>query len=266
MFDSTKAWLLLVKIAGFAVFAFLLLPILAIIPLSFSSGSILAYPLPGFSLRWYESVFADSKWASAIGNSLIVAVATVALATPLGTLAALGLNRLNFPGKALLMALLISPMIIPVIITAIGVYFFFAPLGLANSLTGLVLAHTAIAVPFVLVTVNAALSGLDRNLGRAGASLGAAPLQVFRRITLPLIAPGIISGAIFAFAASFDEVVIALMITGPAQRTLPRELLSGTRENLDPTVLAVATLLTVVSAAMLLAMVYLQNRNRDPAS
>lgn len=249
--DAAPAWKLLTRLAGALVLAFLMLPIVAIVPLSFNGGSILAYPLEGVSLRWYELVLTSERWWSAAGNSVIVASATVALATPLGTLAALGLARAQFPGKTALTALLISPMIVPVIILAVAVYMAFAPLGLANSLTGLVLAHTALAVPFVLVTVTASLKHLDPTLLRAGASLGAAPLVVLRRVTLPLISPGIVSGAIFAFAASFDEVVIALMITGPAQRTLPRELLSGTRENLDPSILAVATILIVLSVGLL---------------
>ncbi|SIT53728.1 ABC-type spermidine/putrescine transport system, permease component II [Mesorhizobium prunaredense] len=261
MLDSTRIWLWGGRLAGALVLGFLLLPIFAIVPLSFNGGSILAYPLQGLSLKWYAAVTSTPRWLHAVGNSLIVAVSTVAIATPLGTLAALGLDRIQFPGKSLLMALLISPMIVPVIITAVGVYFFFAPLGLANSLTGLVLAHAVIAVPLVLVTVNASVSQLDRGLLRAAESLGASPMTTFRKITVPLILPGIVSGTIFAFAASFDEVVIALMITGPGQKTLPRELLSGTRENLDPTVLAVASILIAISAGLLLLLTLVQHRS-----
>lgn len=260
MIDSVKIWLWVARIAGMLVLAFLLLPLFAIVPLSFNSGSILAYPLAGLSTKWYAAVFSAPRWIGSIGNSLIVGIATVAISTPLGTLAALGLNHMEFRGKALLMALLISPLIVPIIITAVGVYFFFAPLGLANSLVGLVFAHSAIAVPFVLITVNASVSQLSKGLQRAAASLGAPPLVVFRAITLPLIAPGIISGMIFAFAASFDEVVIAMMITGPSQKTLPRELLSGARENLDPSVLAVASILIGVSAGLLLLTTAIQHR------
>ena len=156
-------------------------------------------------------------------------------------------------------------MIVPIIITAVAVYMFFAQIGLANSLGGLVLAHTALAVPFVLVTVSASLARLDDALPKAGASLGAGPLTVFGRITLPLIMPGIVSGSIFAFAASFDEVVIALMVTGPSQRTLPREFLSGARENLDPTILAVATILILISTALLLTLTRLRD-DKDRAN
>jgi putative spermidine/putrescine transport system permease protein len=153
-----------------------------------------------------------------------------------------------------------SPMIVPTVITAVGIYFLFSRLGLANSLTGLVLAHTALAVPFVVITVSASLSQLDRVLLRASASLGAGGLTTFRRVTMPLIMPGIVSGAIFAFTTSLDEVVVAILLTGPEQRTLPRELLSGTRENLDPTVMAVATLLITLSVILLLVFTALQRR------
>jgi putative spermidine/putrescine transport system permease protein len=154
-----------------------------------------------------------------------------------------------------------SPMVVPTVITAVGIYFLFSRLGLANSLSGLVLAHTALAVPFVVITVSAALSQLDRVLLRASASLGAGGLTTFRRVTMPLIMPGIVSGAIFAFTTSFDEVVVAILLTGPEQRTLPRELLSGTRENLDPTVMAVATLLITLSVILLLVFTALQQRS-----
>ncbi len=262
MVSAGRKWKLASRMIAILVFVFLIGPIFAIIPLSFNGGSILAYPLDGLSLKWYAKVLDTPRWWTAISNSVLVGTATVALATPLGTLAALGLSRSNFIGKALLTALLMSPMIVPTIITAVGIYFYFAPLGLANTLTGLVLAHTALAVPFVLVTVSAALSKFDRTLLRAGASLGAAPLSTFRRVTMPIIMPGIASGAIFAFTTSFDEVVVAIMLTGPAQRTLPRELLSGTRENLDPTVMAVATVLIAVSAVLLLLLTLIQHKAR----
>jgi putative spermidine/putrescine transport system permease protein len=262
MINSARLWNVASRTIAVLVLIFLLSPILAIIPLSFNSGSILAYPLDGVSLKWYGVFFMSARWWSAISNSLIVGCATILLATPIGTLAALGLTMIDFRGKAFLTAVLLSPMIIPTIITGIGIYFFFAQRGLANSLTGLVLAHTALALPFVLITVSASLKQFDRTLLKAGASLGAGPISAFHRIALPLIMPGIASGAIFAFTTSFDEVVVAIMLTGPAQRTLPRELLSGTRENLDPTILAVATVLIVVSAAMLLLLTYIQNRSR----
>ena len=262
MLDTPKILRSLTRALGVLVLLFLLLPLLAIIPLSFNSSPFLSYPLEGFSLQWYAKVLADDRWLSALRNSLIVGGATVAIATPLGTLAALGLSQTSFRGKSLVVAGLMSPMIVPTIITAVGIYFLFSRIGLANTLTGLILAHVALAVPFVLITVTAALAQLDRGLLRASASLGANGLTTFVQVTFPLILPGIISGAIFAFTTSFDEVVVAVLLTGPEQRTLPRELLSGTRENLDPTVMAVATLLIIFSTALLLVFAGIQRRGR----
>jgi putative spermidine/putrescine transport system permease protein len=264
MFDSTRYWLAGIRFTGVLVLAFLVLPLLALVPLSFNGSSLLAYPMSGWSWQWYEAFFRNPRWSGAIANSLVVGLCTVGLATPLGTAAALGLSMAEFRGKAVLIAVLLSPMILPTIIAAVGMYFFFAPLGLANSLTGLVLAHTALAVPFVVVTVSGSLHHLDRTLAAAAASLGAAPWRVFRRITLPLILPGIGAGAVFAFATSFDEVVVALMLTGPEQRTLPRELLSGSRESLDPTIMAVATVLILLATLLLLTMSRLQRTPRRP--
>lgn len=249
-----------------AVLVFLLLPIAAIVPLSFSSGSFLSYPLPGWSLRWYAEVFAgDGKWLRALGNSLHVGLAATALAVLLGTLAALGLARQRGAWAALLKALMLSPMIVPVILIAVGSYFFLAPLALTSTYTGLILAHTVIAVPFVVVPVLTALEGLDPNLGRAAAACGAPPVMAFRRVTLPAIAPAVASGALFAFAASFDDVVIALLIAGPEQRTLPREMFSGLRDSITPALTAVATVMIVCSTALFLGMLALQRRARRQA-
>ncbi len=236
------------------VLLFLIAPILAIMPLSFSSGSLLTFPLPGLSLRWYEFVLSSGRWLSALRNSFIVGTSATALATVLGTLAALGLNRAQLPLKPLLMAVLLSPMIVPTVITAVGVYFFFAPLGLTNSFSGLILAHTALGAPFVVITVNATLQGFDANLTRAAASLGAGPTRAFFRVILPLILPGVVSGMVFAFATSFDEVVVALMLAGPDQRTLPREMFMGIREQISPEITAIAAALIIFAATLLLAM------------
>jgi len=257
-FNSHVIWFWLGRFCGVAVFAFLLFPILAIIPLAFNEGSIIAYPLQGISGKWFASIFATARWPHALWNSTLVACGTVAIALPLGTSAALGFHRLNFPGKTLLAAIFVSPMIVPVIITAIGIYFFFAPLGLANNLMGLILAHSAIAVPFVFITVSASVSQIDPQIQFAASSLGSPPLFTFWHVTLPLIRSGILSGGIFAFATSFDEIVIAMMITGPVQRTLPRELLSGVRENLDPTMLAVASIIIAISATLLLLTAFIK--------
>jgi len=243
------------------VLLFLLAPILAIVPLSFSSGNFLTYPLPGYSLRWYEELLTSEKWIPALRNSMIIGVSSTILSTALGTLAAMGLNRAQFAFKPLVMGLLLSPMIVPMVITAIGVYFFFAPLGLTNSYTGLILAHTALAAPFVVITVSATLAHFDGNMSRAAASLGASPTLAFFRVVLPLIMPGVFSGALFAFATSFDEVVVALMIAGPEQRTLPREMFSGIRESINPTITAVATVLICTSILLLSCLEMLRRRS-----
>ena len=245
-----------------AVLGFLVLPLLAIVPISFSSASFLSLPIPGVSLRWYEALFTSPVWGRAFLNSMIVGTIAASIAVVLGTLAAVGLHRNDFRGKALLMGLLISPMIVPIVIVALGSYFFYAPLGLASSLLGLSLAHAALGAPFVLVTVSATLTGFDANLARAAASLGAAPLTVFRRVTLPVIAPGVISGALFAFVTSFDEVVVALFLTGPLQRTLPRQMFDGIRENISPTILAAATLLIALAVMLLLTAEFLRRRSQ----
>jgi len=246
---------------GGLVLFFLIVPIIAIIPLSFSSGNFLTYPLPGFSLRWYAELLTSDRWLPALRNSLIIGVSSTILATGLGTLASMGLTRARFPMKPLVMGLLLSPMIVPVVIVAIGVYFAFAPLGLTNSYTGLIIAHTALGAPFVVITVSATLAQFDTSLSRAASSLGAPPLVAFRRVILPIIAPGVASGALFAFAASFDEVVVALMIAGPEQRTLPREMFIGIRESINPTITAVATVLILTSVVLLLCLEALRRRS-----
>jgi putative spermidine/putrescine transport system permease protein len=243
------------------VLAFLILPILVIVPLSFSSGTFLTFPIPGLSLRWYQEFFTSAPWQLSLRNSLIVASATTVVATGLGTLAALGLTRASLPGRTLLMGLILSPMVVPLVIIAVGVYFFYAPMGLTGSLLGLTLAHTALAVPFVVITVAATLQGFDLNLSRAGASLGASPARVFFRIVLPLILPGVISGALFAFVTSFDEVVVALFLTGPQERTLPRQMFNGIRENISPVITAVASLLILISVLLLTTVELLRRRN-----
>ncbi|MBK1664778.1 polyamine ABC transporter permease [Rhodospirillum rubrum] len=256
-----KFWITLLWVGAVGVLFFLMAPILAIIPLSFNGGQFLTYPLQGFSLRWYEAFFTDPVWIRALRNSLIIGIASTILATGLGILASLGLVRAKFRGKGLVMAVLLSPMIVPVVITAVGFYLFFAPLGLTANYPGLILAHTALAAPFVVISVTATLQGFDMNLARAAASLGADQLTTFRRVILPLIAPGVASGALFAFATSFDEVVVVLLVAGPEQRTLPREMFSGIRENISPTITAVATVLILFSTLLLIALEALRRRN-----
>jgi putative spermidine/putrescine transport system permease protein len=241
-------------------FAFMLAPILAIIPLSFNSGSYLTYPLQGFSLRWYEAVFAPTPWMPALWNSLTIGGSVMVLATVLGTLAAYGLNYADFPGKTLVAVLLISPLVVPIVITALAIYIAFVPWGLVNSFTGLVLAHTVLAIPFVVITVSATLQGFDRTMPRAAASLGAGPLTSFFTVTLPLIAPGIVAGAVFAFVTSFDEVVVALFMAGPEQFTVPRRMFDALRDKLNPSIIALAVSLVTISTLLMVVMELLRWR------
>ena len=234
-------WLAL-RAFGVAMLVFLLLPILVIVPLSFSASSFLAYPMPGWSLQWYENLFTSAEWARAAKNSFIVAPAATVIATVLGTLTAVGLARVQFPGKGLLMSVLIAPMVVPIVVVGVATYLFFARIGLSDSYTGLILVHAALGAPFVVTTVLATLQGFNHNLVRASLACGASPLTTFFRVTLPVIAPGVISGALFAFATSFDEVVVTLFLAGPSQVTLPRQMFTGIRENINPTIAAVATM------------------------
>jgi len=258
--DKLAWWALRALCVG--VLVFLLLPILVIVPLSFSDSSFLVYPIPGWSLKWYHNLFGSAEWARAAKNSFIIAPAATLVATSLGTLAAVGLARTNFPFKGLLMSLLIAPMVVPIVVVGVSTYLFFAPLGLADSYTALIIVHAALSAPFVLTTVLATLQGFDNNLLRASLGLGERPLRTFFRITLPVIAPGVISGALFAFATSFDEVVVVLFLAGPDQLTLPRQMFNGIRENISPTIAAVATLLIIFTTALLLALEWLRGRRR----
>jgi len=245
-----------------AVLVYLLAPILAIIPLSFSSSSFLSYPMPGLSLKWYQNLFNAPEWSNATRNSFIVAPAATVIATALGTLAAVGLSRTDFRFKGLLMAVLIAPMVVPIIVVGVATYLYFAPLGLTDSYVGLIAVHAALGAPFVLTTVLATLSNFNHNLVRASLSLGETPFRTFIRITLPVIAPGVISGALFAFATSFDEVVVTLFLAGAEQTTLPRQMFTGIRENISPTIAAVATLLILFTTSLLLVLEWLRGRRR----
>ena len=253
-------------------FVFLVAPILVIVPLSFNAQpyftfteGMLRLDADAWSLRWYRSIVEDEQWGRALANSMIIGVAATVLATTLGTLAALGLANPAMPGRRAAMGILISPMITPVIIVAVGVFFFYSNLGLAQTHLGLILAHAALGAPFVVITVTATLAGFDHTLLRAGASLGAGPLTRFRRIQLPLIAPGVFSGGLFAFAASFDEVVVVLLMGGLDQRTIPRQMWAGIREQISPTILAVATLLIVFAVLVLITVEWLRRRSGETA-
>lgn len=251
----------LVVFCGF-VFAYLLFPVVAIIPLSFNAGSFLSYPLSGLSLRWYREIATSPDWIAALQNSLIIASATATLATPLGTLAAVGLMQSGRRVRAVVTVALLSSLFVPVIVTAVAMYLLYAALGLANTYAGLILAHTTLAAPFVVIVVRATLEGFDFNLLRAGASLGASPRMVLMSVLVPLVAPGVLAGAIFAFMTSFDETVVAIFLAGPTRRTLPLQMFEGVRDQISPAITAAATLLIVTSAS-LLAIVELLRRRRS---
>ena len=245
---------------AYAVLVFLVAPIAVIVPLSFSSGSFFHYPLPGLSLRWYEDFFTSPFWLAALKNSLFLGSISASLATALGTLAAIGLWRARFALRGAILAILISPMVVPVVIVAVGAYFAFAPLHLTDGFAGLILVHTALGAPFVVITVLATLSGFDRNLLRAAAVCGANPVVAFFRVMLPAILPGVASGAVFAFATSFDEVVVVLLMGGPGQRTLPRQMFAGINDSISLTITAAATLLVAFSIVLMASVAALKRR------
>ena len=280
-----------------AVFIFLISPILIVIPLSFNaeayftfSPEMLRLDPAGYSLRWYDALltfgmqapdvardsawwadmWSNSTWVKAAKNSVIIGFWATIFATCLGTLAALGLSRPEMPYRRLIMAVLISPMIVPIIIIATGMFFFYsAPCALigaecgrlTSTYLGVILAHTTLGIPFVIITVTATLSGFDQSLIRASASLGANPRTTFFKVIMPLILPGVISGALFAFVTSFDEVVAVLFIAGPEQQTIPRQMWNGIREAISPAILAVATLLVIISIGLLATIELLRRRS-----
>ena len=280
-----------------AIFVFLISPILVVIPLSFNAEpyftfteAMLRFDPAGYSMRWYDALLTlgmlapdgirdgawwtdmwdNSTWVRAAKNSIIVGFWSTILATVLGTLAALGLSRPEMPYRRTVMAILISPMIVPIIIIATGLFFFYSNpcsiLGfqcgrLTSTYLGVILAHTTLGIPFVIITVTATLSGFDQSLIRASASLGASPSRTFFKVIMPLILPGVVSGALFAFVTSFDEVVAVLFIAGPDQQTIPRQMWNGIREAISPAILAVATILVVISIALLATVELLRRRS-----
>lgn len=279
------------------IFIFLIAPILVIMPLSFNAepyftftSKMLTFDPAGYSLRWYDALltvgmqapelpraggwwadmWANATWVKAAKNSLIIGFWATILSTVLGTLAALGLSRPEMPYRRLIMAVLISPMIVPIIIVATGMFFFYSNpcsiIGiecgrLTSTYTGVVLAHAALGIPFVIITVTATLSGFDQSLIRAAASLGANPRTTFFKVIMPLILPGVVSGALFAFVTSFDEVVAVLFLAGPEQQTIPRQMWNGIREAISPAILAIATILVIISIALLTTIELLRRRS-----
>ena len=251
-----------------AIFFFLIAPIVIVIPLSFNSvpfftftEEMLSFDPAGYSTKWYQDFFTNRNWQGAVQNSFVIAVFSTLISTSLGTLAALGLSRSEMPAKTLVMGILISPMIVPVIIAAAGMFFFYSDIGLASTHLGVILAHAALGTPFVVITVTATLVGFDHSLTRAAATLGASPSLAFFKIIVPLILPGVISGALFAFVTSFDEVVVVQFVGSYQQRTIPWAMFSGLREQISPTILAVATLLVLLSILMLTTVELLRRRS-----
>lgn len=256
------------KLVAWSVLFFLILPILVIIPLSFNAEPFFSFTEgmlrldpAAYSLKWYAAIFHSQNWLLAIKNSFFIGICATIIATVLGTIAAMGLASENMPYRRLITAVLLSPMIVPLIIVAAGMFFFYTRFNLVGSYAGLIIAHAALGVPFVIITVTATLTGFDRSLYLAGLSMGASPLKVFRDVVIPLIRPGVISGALFAFVTSFDEIVLVLFLAGPEQGTIPRQMFAGLREQINPTILAVATLLIIVSIFFLAALELLRRRS-----
>ena len=265
---SERIWYYAFRIICGLIFLFLIFPILIIFPLSFNAQpyftitpEMLALDPAGYSTRWYGEFFSSATWQQAVRNSLVIAFFSTIISTFLGTLAALGLSRDDFPFKTAVMGLLISPMVVPLIISAAGMFFFYSRIGLQGTHVGVILAHAALATPFVVIVVTATLVGFDHSLTRAAASLGSSPTRTFFQITVPLITPGVISGALFAFITSFDEVVVVLFVGSVNQRTIPWAMFSGIREQISPTILAVATILILFSIALLTTIELLRRRN-----
>lgn len=265
-----RAWYYGFRVICGLILFFLVFPLIVIIPLSFNAvpfftftPEMLALDPAGYSTKWYEDFLTSLNWRGAVWNSIIIAIFATMISTTLGTLAALGLSRPTMPYRTLIMSILISPMIVPLIISAAGMFFFYSSVGLQGTHIGVILAHAALGTPFVVITVTATLVGFDNNLIRASSSLGATPVRTFFKVIVPLITPGVISGALFAFITSFDEVVVVLFVGSFDQRTIPWQMFSGIREQISPTILAVATLLTLMSAALLFSLELLRRRNES---
>jgi len=263
------------------VFFFLIAPLVAIIPISFSRSpfmlfteGMLAWPPDpeAWSFRWYRYMVGictdknlttpcSNRWMVGTVNSFFVGTVSTLVATALGTLAALGLSRPHMPYKGLIMSILISPMIVPLIITAAGMFFFYAKVNLVYTFTGIILAHVALSTPFVVITVTATLVGFDTNMTKASQSLGARPVRTFFKVIMPLILPGVISGALFAFITSFDEVVIVMFMASLDQLTIPKQMWAGIRQEISPVILCMATCLVALSIFLLTTVELLRRRS-----
>lgn len=258
----SAAHLRLVFMYGYSalLLAFMLVPLLAIVPMSLTSGNTLTFPTPGWSSRWYAELLVDPRWLSSFWNSVVIASLVTLLSWFLGIPAAIGLAWGRFPGKSLIYAFVAAPLVMPVVIVGVASFSFFASLGMIGNRLSIVLAHTAMAVPVMLTMVMASLASFDRTLVRASASLGAGPGRTLFKVILPLIAPGVVAGSIIAFIISFDEIVVASFLSTADQRTLPRMIFSGVRESISPAIAAVAVILIVFSGILLALAGWLQQR------
>lgn len=274
-----RVWYYSFRVICGLIFAFLIIPILVIIPLSFNAQDFFTFTPEmlrldpaGFSTKHYQDFFTNEDWQRPLRNSFIIAPLATIISVSLGTLAAVGLSQSHVPFRGTIMAILISPMIVPLIISATGMFFFYSKigffmedtLGMSKSLVGyikVILAHAALGIPFVIITVTATLVGFDRSLTRAAANLGASPSRTFFKVQMPLILPGVISGALFAFITSFDEVVVVLFVGSAGQKTLPWQMFTGLREQISPTILAVATVLVAISIVLLTTVELLRRRS-----
>ncbi|WP_370302052.1 ABC transporter permease [Pseudooceanicola sp.] len=261
-------WFYSFRVICGAIFIFLITPILVVMPLSFNAEDfftftpeMLRFDPDGYSLKHYRDFFTNSDWQQALWNSISIAPLATILSVSFGTLAAIGLSQPHVPFRRAIMAVLISPMIVPLIISAAGLYFFYSRLGLQGTYFGVVLAHAALGIPFVIITVTATLVGFDQSLTRAAANMGADPVTTFFRVQMPLSLPGVISGGLFAFITSFDEVVVVLFVGSAGQKTLPWQMFIGLREQISPTILAVATILVAISIALLTTVELLRRRS-----
>lgn len=227
------------------ILVLMILPFLIIIPLSLSSSMAFEFPPPGYSLKWYENFLGNDQWTDGFIRSMVVAACTAVISMIIGTMASLAIDRLQFPGKKIFMNLMIAPMVIPLVIVGIAMYHSFSLYKMTNSLTALILAHSIIAIPIVVVTVSAKLKGIDRNLELAAMSLGSNPIGVFFKVTLPLIRTSVLAGALFAFITSLDEVVVSIFVSGATTKTLPVVMWENMRAQVDPTIAVVSTILII---------------------
>ncbi len=244
----TRLWLGLVCVA---VALWLVAPMFVVVPMSWNENKSLAFPPKGFSGQWYANFVSNPEWTGSFLNSLKVATLVAVAATVVGTLAAFGLDRMRSRARGALRLLLLTPLVVPGVVLGIGIYAVFLETRLVGTLPGFVLAHTVLAVPFVLVAVGASLEMFDKRLELAAASLGAGRWTIFRTVTLPLIAPGVLSGLLFAFATSFDEIIVSLFITSPYLKTLPVQIFSSITRDADPTVAAVGTILLLATSVLI---------------